>query len=122
MTKFDSRERRILINTCFGHFMSHFNMLVFPAIVLPLAARVNLDMATVLGFSFWMYLLFGFTALPWGLAADRWGAGALMVLFYAGAAWPGWQQRCGLIRRLGSPWPWPCWGFFPESTIRPGWD
>jgi MFS family permease len=89
MTKFDSRERRILINTCFGHFMSHFNMLVFPAIVLPLAARVNLDMATVLGFSFWMYLLFGITALPWGLVADRWGAAALMVLFYAGAALAG---------------------------------
>ena len=89
MTKFDSRERRILINTCFGHFMSHFNMLVFPAIVLPLATRVNLDMATVLGFSFWMYLLFGITALPWGLVADRRGAGALMVLFYAGAALAG---------------------------------
>jgi len=89
MTKFDSRERRILINTCFGHFMSHFNMLVFPALVLPLAARVNLDMATVLGFSFWMYLLFGITALPWGLAADRWGAGVLMVLFYAGTALAG---------------------------------
>ena len=41
------RDRRILVVTCFGHFMSHFNMLVFPAVVLPLAARLNMDMAQV---------------------------------------------------------------------------
>lgn len=89
MAQFDFRERRILINTCFGHFMSHFNMLVFPALVLPLTVRLNLDMAAVLGLSFWMYLLFGFTALPWGLAADRWGAKPLMALFYSGAGLAG---------------------------------
>ena len=65
--------------------MSHFNMLVFPAVVLPLAGRLNMDMAQVLGISFWMYLLFGLTALPWGIAADRWGAKSLMFLYYAGA-------------------------------------
>jgi len=65
--------------------MSHFNMLVFPAVVLPLAGRLNMDMAQVLGMSFWMYLLFGLTALPWGMAADRWGAKPFMLLFYFGA-------------------------------------
>jgi len=65
------RDRRILVITCFGHFMSHYNMLVFPAVVLPLAGRLNMDMAQVLGISFWMYLLFGLTALPWGMVADR---------------------------------------------------
>lgn len=65
--------------------MTHFNMLVFPAVVLPLAGRLNLDMAQVLGLSFWMYLLFGLTALPWGLVADRFGAKALMFLFFLGA-------------------------------------
>jgi MFS family permease len=65
--------------------MSHFNMLVFPAVVLPLAGRLNMDMAHVLGISFWMYLLFGLTALPWGIAADRWGAKPLMLVFYFGA-------------------------------------
>ncbi len=72
--KMDAFEKRILINTCYGHFLSHFNMLVFPAMVNPLTARMNLTMAEVLGVSFWMYLLFGLTALPWGLAADRWAA------------------------------------------------
>lgn len=80
------RERRILFVTCFGHFMSHVNMLVFPALVLPLAGRWGADMVEVLGISFWMYLLFGLTALPWGVAADRWGAKWLMGLFFLGAS------------------------------------
>jgi len=70
--------------------MSHFNMLVFPAIVLPLTVRLKADMATVLGMSFWMYLLFGCTALPWGVIADRWGAGPLMRIYYAGAGISAW--------------------------------
>jgi MFS family permease len=83
--RLDTRERHVLITTCFGHFMSHLNMLVFPALVLPLAERLGMEMAAVLGISFWMYLLFGVTALPWGLAADRWGAGPLMQFFYLGS-------------------------------------
>lgn len=84
-------ERNVLITTCFGHFLSHFNMLVFPAILLPLATRLNLPLAEVLGISFWMYLLFGVTALPWGIAADRFGAKALMKIYFGGAG------LCGLI-------------------------
>ena len=79
------QERRILTITCFGHFMSHFNMLAFPALVLPLAGRMGLDVAQILELSFWMYLLFGITALPWGMAADRIGAGPLMRLYFLGA-------------------------------------
>ena len=85
----EKREHHILINTCFGHFMSHFNMLVFPAIVLPLTKRLDMEMAGVLGISFWMYLLFGCTALPWGMIADRWGGKILMRLYYAGAGLSG---------------------------------
>lgn len=84
------QERNILAVTSLGHFLSHFNMLVFPAVVLPLAARLHLDLAAVLGLSFWHYLLFGITALPWGLAADRWGAKQLMLFFFLGAG------LCGL--------------------------
>ncbi len=79
------QERSILITCCFGHFITHFNMLVFPAVVLPLVGRLNLDMAHVIGLSFWMYLLYGFTSLPWGMAADRIGAKPLMFLFFLGA-------------------------------------
>jgi MFS family permease len=85
----DSSESRILIATCYGHFMSHFNMLVFPAVVLPLAGRLKLDMAYILDLSFWMYCLFGVTALPWGMIADRWGSKSLFLIYYLGAGCSG---------------------------------
>ena len=80
-----SHDRRILLNTCYGHFMSHFNMLVFPALLLPLTARLGIEMAQVLALSFWMYLLFGLTALFWGVIADRFGAKRLLFVFFVGA-------------------------------------
>ena len=83
--KLDAHERRILVTTAYGHFMSHFNMLVFPALVLPLTLRLNLEVAVILGLSFWMYLLFGLTALPWGIVADRFGARKLLFIFFLGA-------------------------------------
>ncbi len=89
-----AKERNVLATTCMGHFLSHFNMLIFPAVVLPLAARLNLPLADVLGMSFWMYLLFGLSAMPWGLAADRFGAKHLMAIYYAGAG------LCGLAAAL----------------------
>lgn len=93
-----TRERHILINTCYGHLMSHLNMLVFPAVVLPLTEAMGRPMTDVLAMSFWMYLLFGLTALPWGLVADRWGAKPLMAVFYAGAALAGMAAAAFLDR------------------------
>lgn len=89
LPQMNSRERRILLTTCYGHFMSHFNMLVFPALVLPLAGQLKMDMAFVLDLSFWMYCLFGVTALPWGMIADRWGAKPLFLIYYLGAGLSG---------------------------------
>ena len=60
-------------------------MLVFPAVLLPLSAELDMDMAQVLALSFWMYLLFGLTALPWGMLADRIGSRPLLLLFHLGA-------------------------------------
>ncbi len=88
------KERSILKVTCFGHFMSHFNMLVFPAVLLPLTARMGMDMGQVLALSFWMYLLFGITALPWGLLADRFGSKPLLLLFHLGAG------LCGFLAAM----------------------
>ena len=85
MEKLDKRDRSILGLTGFGHFMAHVNMLVFPAILIPLSNSLGMEVTDVLGLSFWMYLLFGVTAFPWGLAADRWGARNLLLVFYLGA-------------------------------------
>ncbi len=94
----NSNERKILTTTCFGHFMSHFNMLMFPALVLPLMGKYGMDLSHVLALSFWMYLFFGLTALPWGMVSDRIGAKPLLLLFYTGAG------LCGLAA-----------GFFVDS-------
>ena len=85
----NSSERRVLINTCYGHFICHFNMLVFPAVVLPLVGRLGISLSETLQISFWMYMLLGLMALPWGAAADRWGADPLMRIFYLGAGLSG---------------------------------
>ena len=97
-----SDERNVLITTCCGHFLCHFNMLVFPAVVLPLAVQLNLPLAEVLGLSFGMYLLIGLTALPWGMAADRMGARRLLSIYFAGAGISGlaaawWIESPGLL-------------------------
>jgi MFS family permease len=89
-----SDDRSILTVTCYGHFLSHCNMLVFPALLLPLSGRLGLDMAATLDLAFWMYLLFGLTALPWGMLADRFGPRPLLALFYVGAG------GCGLSAAL----------------------
>jgi len=91
----NSRDRNILSITCYGHFLSHFNMLVFPAILLPLSGRLDMSLADTLDLGFWMYLLFGITALPWGMLADRIGARPILGLFYLGAG------CCGLVAAMG---------------------
>lgn len=101
MSFFSKREKKLITVTCFGHFMCHYNMLTFPAVVLPLAARLDLPMARVLGISFWMYLLFGLTALPWGIIGDRWGARRLMVIFFLGAGTGGLSAAAFLDSPIG---------------------
>jgi MFS family permease len=74
--------------------LSHFNMLVFPAVLLPLSVGFGMDMVQTLALSFWMYLLFGVTALPWGLLADKIGSRPLLALFHLGAG------ICGFLAAL----------------------
>lgn len=81
-----TESRKILVITCLSHFLSHFNMLVFPALVLPLSVHLGISLGSAIEISFWMYLMYGLTALPWGLAADRFGAKALLFLFHLGSA------------------------------------
>jgi MFS family permease len=83
------QEKNILSVTCFGHFLSHFNVLAFPAVVLPISQKLGLSLGEVLGLSFYQYLLFGVSALPWGMVADRFGTKPLMYLFFIGSGLSG---------------------------------
>jgi len=79
MSEFSPEEHRILLITCPGHFFTHFFTLAFPAIAIPLTTAFAMPLEDVVRLSFWMYLLYGVLALPFGLAADRWRAKPMLV-------------------------------------------
>lgn len=66
-------ERKILFFSSVSHFMTHFYILVFPALMMPISRNLNLPLAEVVNISFWMYLLYGILAIFWGWISDRWG-------------------------------------------------
>jgi MFS family permease len=68
-----AQERRILFFSSVAHFLTHFYVLVFPALVMPMSRDLGIPVAAVLNMSFWMYLLYGILALAWGWLSDRWG-------------------------------------------------
>lgn len=60
-------------------------MLVFPAVLLPLSDTFAMSMAETLSLSFTMYLLFGVSALPWGVLGDQFGPRKLLFIYHIGA-------------------------------------
>jgi MFS family permease len=87
LVELDANERRILVLTSAAHFFTHFFVLVFPALVMPISRDLSLEPAEVIPLSFPMYLLYGILAIPWGYLSDRFGARWTMGagLFIAGA-------------------------------------
>ncbi len=69
--KFSRSEINTLQLTGVGHFGCHFAMLVFPTAAVSLAHETGISIATILGWSFWGYFLFGAGALPVGILTDR---------------------------------------------------
>jgi len=67
----EKNERRILVFASASHFFTHFYILIFPVLVLPLSRDLGLSLNRVLGLSFLMYLLYGLVAIPWGLISDN---------------------------------------------------
>ncbi len=70
MTK---NEKMILFIAAGAHFFTHFAMLSFPALVMPLSRDLDIPISAVVDISFWMYFLYGALALLWGLASDKLG-------------------------------------------------
>lgn len=92
------QERRILFFSSATHFFTHFYMLVFPALVMPMSRDLGLPIATVLNISFWMYLLYGVLALGWGWISDhlghKWAMNTGIIVASAGFV------LAGLVRSL----------------------
>lgn len=76
----DIREKTILGFTGGAHFFTHFYMLIFPALLLPMSRDLDITLAVAVDLSFVMYLLYGLMAAPWGFMSDRWShKGALAI-------------------------------------------
>jgi MFS family permease len=92
------QERRILFFSSATHFLTHFYVLVFPALVMPMSRDLQLPIATVVNISFWMYLLYGILALGWGWISDhlghKWAMNTGIILAAVGFV------GAGLVRSL----------------------
>ncbi len=77
-TAMDSNEKKILILTSAVHYLTHFFVLVFPVLVMPISRDLSMDPAAVIAISFPMYLCYGLLAIPWGFLSDRISARLVM--------------------------------------------
>jgi MFS family permease len=79
-----NNEKKIIIFTCIAHYFTHFYELLFPALAIPLVLSLKMSLVDVLTLSFFMYLLYGLAALPWGMFADRYGNRRSLIIFFVG--------------------------------------
>ncbi len=77
-TAMDSNEKKILILTSAAHYLTHFFVLVFPVLVMPISRDLSMEPAAVITISFPMYLCYGLLAIPWGYLSDRIDARLMM--------------------------------------------
>lgn len=70
----------------YGHFLCHFIMGIFPALVIPLTDALKLSVADVLALSFLQFLFFGVTSVAWGALGDRVGGVPLLKVMFAGCS------------------------------------
>jgi MFS family permease len=74
----DSNEKKILILTSAAHYLTHFFVLAFPVLVMPISRDLSMEPAAVIKISFPMYLCYGLLAIPWGYLSDRIDARLMM--------------------------------------------
>ncbi|MBW2650634.1 MAG: MFS transporter [Deltaproteobacteria bacterium] len=79
-------EKKIMIFTCVAHFFTHFYEMIFPALAIPLMISLKMDLGDVLKISFFMYLLYGLAALPWGMISDRFSNRGTLIIFFVGTS------------------------------------
>lgn len=78
-----TRESKIVAVSATTHFLTHMNMLIFPAIVMPFSREMGLTPAEVFPLGFLMYFLYGAFALPAGYMADHWSnVGILRICLF----------------------------------------
>lgn len=79
-----TNEKKIIFLTSYCHFLSHFYMIIFPSLVVPLMKYFKMPLPDVLSLGFLMYLFFGLGALPMGVLTDLWNGRSMLILYLFG--------------------------------------
>ena len=74
------QEKKILTLCSLSHFLTHFFILIFPALLIPMISTLKISGSSVVKISFLMYLLYGALAIPWGYLSDRFNEKNIMAL------------------------------------------
>ncbi|MCX7892977.1 MAG: MFS transporter [Burkholderiales bacterium] len=82
MTSRPARRLTLYLNV--GHALDHLVMLIYPTVVLALAAAWNRPYAELLPLSLGGFIAFGAFSLPAGWLADHWSRFGMMVVFFLG--------------------------------------
>jgi MFS family permease len=78
-------SRRLVVGFLnWAHALDHFVMLIYPTVVIELAAVYGRSYATLIALSTASFVAFGLCSLPAGWLGDRWSRRNLMLAFYIG--------------------------------------
>ncbi len=79
------RTRRLSIGFLnWAHALDHYMMLIYPTVVIALAADYGRSYADLIALGTGSFVAFGVFSLPAGWLADRWSRRNMMALFYVG--------------------------------------
>lgn len=116
----NKNEKTILTLSSASHFFTHFAMLSFPAMVMPLSRDLGLPISEVVGLSFWMYFLYGVLAMGWGWISDKWGhksaMGAGMLIAGIGLIVAGANPSLGMLSASFALVGIGCSAYHPSGT------
>ena len=97
----DIQERKIVLIAGISHATAHFYELLFPAMTMYVTRSFDASIQDVIKAGFFLYFLYGFLALPWGVMADRFGSvpilGVGMIMAGMGAIFSGFAESLGSL-------------------------
>lgn len=75
-----ANDKKIITVTGFAHLITHFIVLIFPALVMPLSREFSITPGQVISMGFLLYLFYGLFAIPWGLLSNKINSKTIIAL------------------------------------------
>ena len=79
-----SMKNSVVFITSFGHALCHIAMLAFPVVIAPIRNEFNLSMTELTAAGTAAYMLFGFGAIPAGIAVRFLGGRTMLLIYFGG--------------------------------------